>query len=608
MKIISLFKKSLSIFRHNFRACLVYEIIYRGLVALVVFLVTTLVIFILEQTTGQAFLNDQAILSFVLSIPGIILIIAIFYIVVIMLAIEKVGLIGIMAAAQSGKKVSVLSGYRLMGRFFGSAVQLGVKKFQHYILWALPFVGVFIILLFWQTNFSFSLASITSALSALWLPMVLLAAGYAIAFLYLWLKWTFAGYALVFEGLSAKQALRRSADIVRGQFWQIAKARLLWLLLIALGVIITTLLLSLLNATGIYGAGENAVFIGSVLFLINIVVLVVLGLIIEPLQISLVTKLYFQESRAAGKKFSAWLDISHCSQKLSRLKIGLVAIVLIAATIITLFFSINYGTDLLAEDNDVDVTAHRGYSAKAPENTISAINAAIDIKADYAEIDVQETADGQVVVFHDDDLKRITGVEKTIGDLTLAELKQLDAGEWFSPEFKGEKIPTLEEAIKAAQGKIKLNIEIKNSSQVDSLSQKVADLITSNNFTADCVVTSFSTPALHQVERSNPNIITGQIAMVVIGDMLSLKNIEVISSNQLNLNYNYTLDARQNHKQIFAWTVNDSDAMTRMIDYGVDNIITDNPELFQQTQADWQKKQTPAKKVFRFLNQLLLNF
>ena len=95
----------------------------------------------------------------------------------------------------------------------------------------------------------------------------------------------------------------------------------------------------------------------------------------------------------------------------------------------------------------VEVTAHRGSSSSAPENTLSAIRQAIADQADYAEIDVQETLDGVIVVLHDSDLMRVTGKKLNIWETTFAKARKLDAGSWFSPEFAGEKIPTLEEAI-----------------------------------------------------------------------------------------------------------------------------------------------------------------
>ena len=109
-----------------------------------------------------------------------------------------------------------------------------------------------------------------------------------------------------------------------------------------------------------------------------------------------------------------------------------------------------------------EITAHRGSSKMAPENTMAALEAAMEEMADYSEIDVQTTADGIVVLCHDLNLKRVAGVDRALGSMTYSQLEQLDVGSHFSPEFKGERIPTLREVLEACKGRMKLNIELKN--------------------------------------------------------------------------------------------------------------------------------------------------
>ena len=109
----------------------------------------------------------------------------------------------------------------------------------------------------------------------------------------------------------------------------------------------------------------------------------------------------------------------------------------------------------------VEITGHRGSKVRAPENTLSALRQAIAEGADYAEIDVQTTADGVVVLLHDADLMRVASVERRLRDIKFDELSDIDVGSWFMPEFSNERIPTLQEAIDLARGRIKLNIELK---------------------------------------------------------------------------------------------------------------------------------------------------
>jgi glycerophosphoryl diester phosphodiesterase len=93
------------------------------------------------------------------------------------------------------------------------------------------------------------------------------------------------------------------------------------------------------------------------------------------------------------------------------------------------------------------IVAHRGASRAAPENTLSSMKKAIEYGADFAECDVFQTKDGEIVLFHDEEMERTTGKHGMIWEYTLAELRELDAGSWFSEEFKGEPIPTLRQVI-----------------------------------------------------------------------------------------------------------------------------------------------------------------
>ena len=138
------------------------------------------------------------------------------------------------------------------------------------------------------------------------------------------------------------------------------------------------------------------------------------------------------------------------------------------------------------------VTAHRGYSTAAPENTLPAFQLAIDHHSDRAELDVQMTKDGVVMVTHDTSLRRCTGRNANIYDLTFAQVRELDAGRWFSARYAGTQIPTLEEVLDLCKGKIQLNIEIKPNAATPELEAETVRIIREKGFEKDCVITSQS--------------------------------------------------------------------------------------------------------------------
>ena len=147
----------------------------------------------------------------------------------------------------------------------------------------------------------------------------------------------------------------------------------------------------------------------------------------------------------------------------SRRRMAAVLCAILGISLIYIYDLVRNGSALSDEILiETQITAHRGSSLAAPENTLSAVQAAIDDLADSVEIDVQLSRDGVVVLGHDASLKRVAGVNRPISALNWDELQKLDVGAWFSGDFAGERIPALEEVLELCKGKINLTIELKN--------------------------------------------------------------------------------------------------------------------------------------------------
>ena len=228
------------------------------------------------------------------------------------------------------------------------------------------------------------------------------------------------------------------------------------------------------------------------------------------------------------------------------------------------------------------ITAHRGSSSGAPENTMVALEKAVEEMADRAEIDVQETADGVIVLCHDTSLKRVAGVNKKVSDLTLEQIKKLDVGSWFSSEYKGEQIPTLEEVMEYAKGKIDLNIEIKNLGNSSGLPEKVIELVEKHEMQEQCVITSTNRFYLKRVKAVNPEIRTGYIISAAYGNFYSDEFIDLISIRSSFVTERMIESAHEAGKAVHAWTVNGKVEMERLKQLGVDDMITDRPVLARE--------------------------
>ena len=228
------------------------------------------------------------------------------------------------------------------------------------------------------------------------------------------------------------------------------------------------------------------------------------------------------------------------------------------------------------------IIAHRGASRAAPENTLSAMKKAIEFGADYAECDVFQIKDGEIVLFHDEEMERTTGKPGMIWEYTLAELRELEVGSWFKEEFRGESIPTLREVIQSVKGKIKLNIEVKVSGEDPEIAQKVVDIIRSESITNECMVTSFEKPVIEKVKEIAPELITGFIFDEEHPPDIFDGNWEYVCCKRNIVDAEFVQRAKQKGKKVFVWTVNYPAEMKKLIGLGVDGIITDVPNVLKE--------------------------
>jgi len=221
------------------------------------------------------------------------------------------------------------------------------------------------------------------------------------------------------------------------------------------------------------------------------------------------------------------------------------------------------------------ITAHRGSSSESPENTISAMELAISQGADYIEMDIQQTKDGKLVVCHDTNLKRLTGMAENLWELTQEELQTKDVGSWFSHKFAGAKIPTLEEVLALTQGKIKLNLELKLHGYESDLASEVVKVV-GKDF--DGVISSFDYPTLVRVKELNPKLYVGLIMATEVADLPQLQ-VDFYSVKARLATKEFITKALEIGRKVHVWTVNEPEAIQEMIARGVDNIISDHPKL-----------------------------
>ncbi|MEU4408144.1 glycerophosphodiester phosphodiesterase family protein [Streptosporangium sp. NPDC023963] len=236
--------------------------------------------------------------------------------------------------------------------------------------------------------------------------------------------------------------------------------------------------------------------------------------------------------------------------------------------------------------------AHRGASAYAPENTVAAFELADAQGADMFELDVQETKDHELVLMHDTTLARTTNAERVfpglapwrVGDLTLAQIRRLDAGSWFDAKYKGEPVPTLGETLRAmSASRLGLLLEIKAPGLYRGIETRVADELRRHPSwlgPGRLVVQSFDWNSMRTFHRVMPGVPIGLIGTPAIADLPRLARF----ADQINPPYNeltpeYVRRVHRHRMEVFTWTVDDPATMRRVTSYRVDGIITNKPDL-----------------------------
>jgi glycerophosphoryl diester phosphodiesterase len=232
------------------------------------------------------------------------------------------------------------------------------------------------------------------------------------------------------------------------------------------------------------------------------------------------------------------------------------------------------------------VFAHRGSSAHAPENTLAAFQLALSQGAPALELDAMLTADGQVVVIHDDTVDRTTNGSGQVHRLPLAAIKEFEAGLSFGPAFKGEKIPTLAEVFETVGRRIFINIEIKNyASPLDSLPSRIATLVQKFNLAEYVLFSSFNPLALLKIRRLLPQVPCGLLIFHGSGGSwargwLGLRfPCQALHPDLRDVTPSFVASTHRSGRRMHVYTVNQPDEMKRLFDLGIDGIFTDDPPL-----------------------------
>ena len=560
----------------------VFEIAVKGAAMALGALGTAWVISPLIERTGRAAVTNTDIAHFLLSPAGILAIVILALSAIVGTMIEHIGVMAIAAANLSGQHATLAETLATLKAVALRALAFGVTKVAMLALLCAPFIimaGLSYLVLLSRHDINYYLSEHPPSWYAALLIGMLLAGALGAILVGLYVSTILAVPILLFEQQGVRKAVGESRARTSGARMWIGAIVLGWQFL---GLLIGVAVVWAFQrgcALVLAAAGARPtvlVLVVAILLACQAILLALVSFVVVSLHCLLILRLYLARggrlekfSPASSASIFRWADPLERRLIKTRLAFLVALPILIGAMAVA-------AAGRLRSDEHIMVVAHRGYSRVAPENSMSAFRQAIEIGADMIELDVQENADGVVVVLHDRDLMRLAGDSRTIAGITFAEARKLVIGGLKGAEPGGERIPTLVEVIALARGKIRLQIELKYYDKDRGLAAKVADLIRREDFEDECEVSSLDYEGLMKAKARNPRLKVVALVTYAVGDPGRL-DVDGLSVNTKVLSDRLIRATRSRGKRLYVWTVDEPRDMLRLIERGVGSLVTNSP-------------------------------
>ncbi|MFW5969533.1 MAG: glycerophosphodiester phosphodiesterase [Halofilum sp. (in: g-proteobacteria)] len=586
----------LGVARHHWRALLIFHLLFSVVVATLLLPLGTALLGQVADRALHLTVNAAGLLDLLLTPGGWLWLFLVSVAACFLLLIQQAGMLAVLAAGQRhGPYRAALSGVWYGARRSGSLLAVAVVVATVILALTAPLAGLAALsyetLLGHFDSYFVRLArppelfwflTIAGGLGLLWLA--------AVSWLYL--HWLLVLPLILFDARRPLAALRASWNAMTG--WRIAASGPV----VILGA--SALLLPPFAAVVLEWVGGHLLGLVSprlswvvpVMLTYMTVVLalgVVAGLAGTGLHAALLVTLY---NRATGR------DVALASgpRRTGRL--------LWSAEALLVVVTLGQGYLLLPEldtGDDVQVTAHRGSSVKAPENTLPALERALADGADAVEIDVRRTADGTLVLWHDSDLLRLAGRDTPIHEVTYESLQTFDIGAVRHPRFFGTRAPTLREAIEVLKGRAEIYVDVKSAPGEERIADEVVELLQSEGVIGQSAILSNDPRVLARAHELAPELKRVQLAEFIIGE-LDRSGFDALALRQNRVSAVEVARARRYGHELHVWTVNDPVAMERFIDLGVDNIITDRPDILVERLAERAEMSAGERLLVRLHN------
>jgi len=574
-------------FRRVWSDLLITDIVFKVVAFAVLVPLSGLILRLLLALSGSPAVGDTDLVFFFLSPLGIVSIIVMGAVGLAVFGLEEAGMMAVAYGATHDHRVDYRAALRYIASMWRSILLLTGRIVVRALLVAAPFLAAGALVFLWLLTEFDIYYYVSTKPPDFWLAVVLIGSILglgAVVIGYFAVGWLMAFPILLFEQKSPAGALRSAKRRVVGDRRVIATLLAGWVLL-GIGM-------SWFATGGVVLVGRAMVMLvgnsASLIFVIAAALLVlwtVANFAVTFLSASafalLIVGLYRdvgEPEETADSWTSAWKRLDERSAwKPSRRQLvtGLCVAGVVAAIV-----GIVSLQGVLPE-SDTAITAHRGASAGAPENTLAAVELAIEEGSDWVEIDVQETADGRVVVIHDRDLRRVGGVDVWVADATYEQLQDIDIGSWFAPQYADQRVPTLEQVLEMCRDRVGVNIELKFYGREERLEERVVDIVESTGMESQIVVMSMKRDAVRKMKELRPDWTIGLLTAVAIGDLTRVE-ADFLAVNTGLATPAFVRAAHRAGKEVQVWTVNDALTSFAVIARGVDAVITDRPAMVRR--------------------------
>ena len=539
--------------------------------------------------SGQSVLSDLDIAYFFLTPLGMAALILFAALLMTILVFELASLMAISAGSVQGLHIGIMSSLYFTARRAKRIFLFATRLIIRVLVIILPFLAVGTAIAWFLTtdhDINYYLSEKPPVfLAAVVIIGLLLLTMFAVLIRKL-LAWSLALPLLLFTDVSPARSFVESENLIQ-------KHKLLFLMALGIWALAGLLLGAVvLGSVHFLGARLVPLFFDSInllaLVLGGLVALLSLGnLLVTTLASGTFACLLVVLFDQYGPALKA-IDLANSKQgRRWRVTVPRFVLLLIGFTVVAVLFGTWLMNGIQTRD-DVAVIAHRGAAGKAPENTLASVRQAMKDSADWIEIDVQESMDGEVVVIHDSDFMKLAGKDLKVWDSTLKELREIDVGSWFGPEFSAERVPTLTQVLEETRGQSRVLIELKYYGHDQQLEQRVVDIVEKAGMVNEVAVMSLKLSGIKKFHALRPDWVVGLLSSKAIGNLYDL-DMDFFAINMGMATPGFIRNVHLADKQVFVWTVNDQVSMSRMISLGVDGIITDEPELARNVLVDRSK-------------------